>query len=239
MNAHFVCVKVDREERPDLDDIYMAATMAHEPGPGRLADDRVPHARAAAVLRRHLLPARRPLRAPRASPSLLKRIAERWEAERDRIRAPGPATSSSYLRLGATRRRPAARWATADLRPRGGAAPGRLRRALRRLRPRAQVPALGRAAAAAARAPAHRRRARARDGHEDARRDGARRHVRPARRRLPSLLRRRALAGAALREDAVRQRAARAHATWRRTRRRASRSTRGSRARSSTTCCAR
>ncbi len=28
MNAHFVCIKVDREERPDLDDIYMAATTA-------------------------------------------------------------------------------------------------------------------------------------------------------------------------------------------------------------------
>ncbi|MEB2311284.1 MAG: DUF255 domain-containing protein [Sorangiineae bacterium] len=28
MNAHFVCIKVDREERPDLDDIYMAATVA-------------------------------------------------------------------------------------------------------------------------------------------------------------------------------------------------------------------
>ncbi len=28
MNAHFVCIKVDREERPDLDEIYMAATVA-------------------------------------------------------------------------------------------------------------------------------------------------------------------------------------------------------------------
>jgi uncharacterized protein YyaL (SSP411 family) len=28
MNEHFVCIKVDREERPDLDDIYMAATIA-------------------------------------------------------------------------------------------------------------------------------------------------------------------------------------------------------------------
>jgi uncharacterized protein YyaL (SSP411 family)/aryl-alcohol dehydrogenase-like predicted oxidoreductase len=28
MNRSFVCVKVDREERPDLDDIYMAATVA-------------------------------------------------------------------------------------------------------------------------------------------------------------------------------------------------------------------
>jgi uncharacterized protein YyaL (SSP411 family) len=28
MNEHFVCIKVDREERPDIDDIYMAATVA-------------------------------------------------------------------------------------------------------------------------------------------------------------------------------------------------------------------
>ena len=34
MNAHFVCVKVDREERPDLDDVYMAATLALNQGQG-------------------------------------------------------------------------------------------------------------------------------------------------------------------------------------------------------------
>ncbi len=34
MNRHFVCVKVDREERPDLDDIYMAATLAINQGQG-------------------------------------------------------------------------------------------------------------------------------------------------------------------------------------------------------------
>ena len=28
MNAHFVCVKVDREERPDIDAVYMAVTQA-------------------------------------------------------------------------------------------------------------------------------------------------------------------------------------------------------------------
>jgi len=27
MNARFVCIKVDREERPDLDDVYMAAVQ--------------------------------------------------------------------------------------------------------------------------------------------------------------------------------------------------------------------
>ena len=33
MNAHFVCIKVDREERPDVDQIYMnAVTDPHRPG---------------------------------------------------------------------------------------------------------------------------------------------------------------------------------------------------------------
>ena len=57
MNEHFVCVKVDREERPDVDALYMEA-RAGDDRPGRLAAERVPHARAGAVLRRHLLPAR-------------------------------------------------------------------------------------------------------------------------------------------------------------------------------------
>ncbi|MFO0614233.1 MAG: thioredoxin domain-containing protein [Polyangiaceae bacterium] len=34
MNEHFVCIKVDREERPDLDEIYMAATVAMSGGGG-------------------------------------------------------------------------------------------------------------------------------------------------------------------------------------------------------------
>ena len=34
MNEHFVCVKVDREERPDLDEIYMSATLALNQGQG-------------------------------------------------------------------------------------------------------------------------------------------------------------------------------------------------------------
>lgn len=34
MNRHFVCIKVDREERPDLDEIYMQATVAMNQGHG-------------------------------------------------------------------------------------------------------------------------------------------------------------------------------------------------------------
>ena len=48
MNEHFVCIKVDREERPDLDEIYMAATVAMNNGHGGwpmtvfLAPDQLP-----------------------------------------------------------------------------------------------------------------------------------------------------------------------------------------------------
>jgi uncharacterized protein YyaL (SSP411 family) len=34
MNESFVCIKVDREERPDIDDVYMAATLAMNNGQG-------------------------------------------------------------------------------------------------------------------------------------------------------------------------------------------------------------
>ncbi|HWB19262.1 MAG TPA: thioredoxin domain-containing protein, partial [Phycisphaerales bacterium] len=34
MNEHFVCIKVDREERPDVDDVYMAATQIVSGGGG-------------------------------------------------------------------------------------------------------------------------------------------------------------------------------------------------------------
>ena len=56
MNELFVNIKVDREERPDLDAIYMDAVQALT-GPGRLAHERLPHAGRAALLWRHLLPA--------------------------------------------------------------------------------------------------------------------------------------------------------------------------------------
>ena len=55
MNELFVNVKVDREERPDVDAVYMDAVQAHD-RPRRLADDRVHDARRPTVLRRHLLP---------------------------------------------------------------------------------------------------------------------------------------------------------------------------------------
>ncbi len=116
----------------------------HEPGPGRLADDGVPDPGAGAVLRRHLLPARGPLRPARASRTLLERIAELWQT---RPRRAARRRRAEVAALPAARARARARAASvgeAELRAAPRPARPRLRRALRRLRPRAQVPALRR-----------------------------------------------------------------------------------------------
>ena len=57
MNEHFVNVKVDREERPDVDALYMDATVAMTgQGGWPMTVFLTPDGRA--VLRRHVLPAR-------------------------------------------------------------------------------------------------------------------------------------------------------------------------------------
>ena len=67
LNEKFVPIKVDREERPDLDELYMAAVQAMT-GQRRLAHERLAHAGPEALLRRHLLPAHPPLRHARLPP---------------------------------------------------------------------------------------------------------------------------------------------------------------------------
>ena len=82
MNRHFVNVKVDREERPDLDDIYMAATLALNGGQGGWP------------MTVFLTPDQRPFFAGTYFPptdrfgrpgfsTLLTQIAELWERRRD------------------------------------------------------------------------------------------------------------------------------------------------------------
>ena len=56
LNSRFVPVKVDREERPDVDRIYMTALQAMGEL-GRVAADDVSHARLETLLRRYVLPA--------------------------------------------------------------------------------------------------------------------------------------------------------------------------------------
>ena len=77
LNENFVCIKVDREERPDVDQIYMAALQAAQ-RLGRLADVDVPDARRPPLLRRDLFPAARPRRVVRVSDARSTRVAEAW-----------------------------------------------------------------------------------------------------------------------------------------------------------------
>ena len=174
---------------------------------GRLADDGLPDARRRALLRRHLLPARAAAR-PAELPAGAGRDRSGLARPARRGRDVGGAARRGGRPLGVAA--PFQRAADRSGAHGGGArAPRELRACVRRLGAGAEVPERARAGVPA---PA-RRRAVARDGDEDARRDGRRRDVRPARRRLPPLLGRRPLARAALREDALRQRPARGRRT--------------------------
>jgi uncharacterized protein YyaL (SSP411 family)/aryl-alcohol dehydrogenase-like predicted oxidoreductase len=92
MNEHFVCIKVDREERPDLDEIYMAATVAMSGSGGW-------------PMTVFLAPSLEPFFAgtyfpPRdmhgrpGFPTLLARIAELWRSERTQLEAQGRELAS-------------------------------------------------------------------------------------------------------------------------------------------------
>ncbi|MCE3222964.1 MAG: uncharacterized protein K0S58_1144 [Nitrospira sp.] len=80
MNDHFVCVKVDREERPDLDEIYMQATLALNRNQGGwpmtvfLTPDQKPF-----FAGTYFPPEDRWGRP--GFPTLLKKIAEYWEKD--------------------------------------------------------------------------------------------------------------------------------------------------------------
>lgn len=84
MNRHYVCVKVDREERPDLDEIYMQATIAMNQGNGGWP------------MTVFLTPDQQPIFAGTYFPptdkwgrpgfgTVLKKIAEGWEHDRAAI----------------------------------------------------------------------------------------------------------------------------------------------------------
>jgi uncharacterized protein len=99
MNRHFVCVKVDREERPDLDDVYMAATLALNHGQGGWP------------MTVFLTPEQEPFFAGTyfppddrygrpGFPHLLERIAEAWANDRARLREQG-SDVVAHLRQGA------------------------------------------------------------------------------------------------------------------------------------------
>ena len=113
MNRDFVCVKVDREERPDLDDIYMAATLAMNHGQGGwpmtvfLTPDQEPF-----FAGTYFPPADRYGRPGFAT--LLEKIAGLWRSDRDGLRAQA-GEIVAYLREG-TRSAPGGSVGEAEMR---------------------------------------------------------------------------------------------------------------------------
>ena len=175
---------------------------------GRLADERLPHPGPAAVLRRHLLPAGRSARDARLPPRALLPSPMRSLTRRDEVEQ--QAGAARRPPAGAARRaRPARATSSAasSTRPSRGlaasfdAAHGGFGGA-----PKFPPPMTLEFLLRAWRRTGDERDAA--DGDAHSRRHGRRRHQRPARRRVRPLQHRCALAGAALREDALRQRPA-------------------------------
>ena len=189
MNEDFVCVKVDREERPDVDSVYMAATQAmtgHGGWPMTVftTPDGAPF-----YCGTYFPP--RPAHGMPAFRQVLAAVADAWAEPARRARGGRGADRRRHLAPARPRRAGAAVAPTARRRRRGLAATYDER--ARRLRRRPEVPAVdGAGVPAAARTPAPATPSALRMAGGTARGDGARRHLRPAGRRLRPLLRGRA-----------------------------------------------
>ena len=199
MNEHFVSVKVDREERPDVDAIYMEAVQAMTGQGGWpmtvfLDPEGVPFYGGTYF----------PPDESRGMPSFRMVM----EAVRRRLRAPARGDPRAGAGDAGAARRDRRRSSRARSRPR----PSSWRRPWRPLRGAADLEHGGFGGApkfppaSALELLLARGEREARRAHP--RRDAGRRHLRPARRRLRPLLGRRRLARPPLREDALRQRPA-------------------------------
>ena len=207
LNRDYVAIKVDREERPDVDRIYMTFVQATTGGGGwPMSVWLTPEL--AAVLRRNLLPAGKPLRAPGLR---IDSCADRGclaHQTATRSRNPRAKWSSSFGNTLTWSRRRAETIDTGVLDSGFFVFRRTFDPATRRLRRRAQIPAPVGFRFPAALPRAHREPGSARHGAAHAARNGQGRHERPARRRFPPLLGGRALVRSALREDALRPGAA-------------------------------
>ena len=215
LNASFVSVKVDREERPDVDAVYMEAVQAITGSGGW-------------PMSVFLTPDRRPFYGGTYFPptdhqgrpsftTVLHALTDVWENRRAEVeeQADELATAISerskitdparcHLLVGL-----AGRWRPARPAHAGCHRPGRqVRPGVGRVRHRAEVPPadVGRRRTPPGGAARIRGGGRAAPGrrHADARRHGGRGYPRPPRRRLRPLRHRHGVAGAALREDALR-----------------------------------
>ncbi len=195
LNEHFVSIKVDREERPDVDAVYMDATTSmtgHGGWPMTCVLDHDGNPFFAGTYfpdqPRHGQPSFR---------QVLEALTDAWQTRPEDVqRVAGKLREhlgrATAMAAGAITEETLAR-AVQLLRQEYDGASGGFGVPEVPAVDGAGVPAPPRCAADDAAHP---------------RVDGSRRHLRPARRRLRALLRRRVLGGAALREDALRQRPA-------------------------------
>ncbi len=84
MNEHFICIKVDREERPDIDDIYMAATQIITGSGGWPMSVFIdPHTLKPFYAGTYFPP--KPMGQRPSFPEILHAMAEAWTTQRDQI----------------------------------------------------------------------------------------------------------------------------------------------------------
>ena len=201
MNEHFVPVKVDREERPDVDAIYMEAVQGMT-GQGGWPLTAFCDPEGVPFYGGTYFPPE-PRQGMPSFAMVMEAVDQSWATQREQIaEAAAPRSATAW--------RPSADSSPADERARARGRRGRGRASCARP-PTCEHGGFGGApkfppASALELLLAPRRAERRR---ADARRDGGRRDLRPDRRRLRPLLGRRDLARPPLREDALRQRAAR------------------------------
>ena len=104
MNEHFVCIKVDREERPDVDAIYMEALQAMTGSGGWPMNVFITPEQVPFYAGTYYPPA--PRQGMPSWPTVLQAVAQAWDTQREEIRAQNDEMAS---RLGgAARLEPAA-----------------------------------------------------------------------------------------------------------------------------------
>ena len=100
MNEHFVCDQArPRGAAGPRRDLH--GGLPGDDRPRRLAAERVPHAGAGAVLRRHLLPARASATGCRAGCRCCEAVAEAWDERREEIRDGGDESRRAAVAGGA------------------------------------------------------------------------------------------------------------------------------------------
>ena len=103
MNEHFVCVKVDREERPDVDALYMEACQLMNGSGGWPLNVFVTPEQVPFYAGTYFPP--QPRRGMPSWPTVLEAVATAWDAQREQIRAQSGELAARLS--GAARLRPA------------------------------------------------------------------------------------------------------------------------------------